>query len=628
MVQRDSRLQILGLLCSYVRLQGPHLYQVLQTSLLDNLLRCLENDTSTTVISLALTVLVMFMPHLCNSLGSYLPRLFIVFTRVLCWDKFGIVRLEDKFTNLDAYSRTSTPLSSEIHEDTVGDSAWQTLHSSFEYASSTTPDVSDYFSFLYGLYPINFLSFIREPYKFLDRVAYKDIDQLDIEEETIRQRTEFYRQRHILHPNFLTLTAETELTDQSRWMKVEPADVTAQCIGLVNKNVLAEDVKKSMRIERFDSIPESLIPTEEIPIESLLSQRDDYSPNDDITEHDHYFALPSPDNDNIDGNPQLNPGQSVSTARIGPFSRHLKSLGSPTNLGYSQSEDSRLWDMLKLQEQLHNSMSKPDDGISSLHGMLSHSTGTPVYPGSLAASPRLDAYVHSLSQNTVPRSPALRPAASDAQETIAYLQREVMLLKNDLNFERYLKQQHSSHIGHLQRKHIKESTAEAETQNLINTNKNLKAKLEEAKKAYTAARQEAKQSKSQAKKWEVELSTKIRTLREEQKAWRQDEEVTKKALEAAREEAENLRKLLAESEAEGLRSNQKLQIMKAEMEEVDKLRSFVDHLSSKLVDYERRSDEFEAQRHREEGAIAQVECMKLRLVSCEKELLKLQEYVE
>ena len=94
-VQKEYRLQVLGLLCSYVRLQGPHLYQVLQTPLLDHLLQCLENDSSTTVISLALTVLIMFMPHLCNSLAAYLPRLFIVYTRVLCWDKFGIGRIGD-----------------------------------------------------------------------------------------------------------------------------------------------------------------------------------------------------------------------------------------------------------------------------------------------------------------------------------------------------------------------------------------------------------------------------------------------------------------------------------------------------------------------------------------------------
>jgi DNA-dependent RNA polymerase auxiliary subunit epsilon len=193
-----------------------------------------------------------------------------------------------------------------------------------------------------------------------------------------------------------------------------------------------------------------------------------------------------------------------------------------------------------------------------------------------------------------------------------------MLLKNDLNFERYLKQQHLSHIGHLQRKHIKESTAEAETQNLINTNKTLKAKLEEAKKAYAASRQEALKSKNQAKKWEAELSTKFRALREEQKAWRQ--ETTSQALEASRAEAEHLQKLLEDSEAEGLRARQKLQNMNVNIDEVNKLRTFVDHLSNKLTDYDSRAQEFEMQRHNEENALQQVESMKIRLTSRDQEL--------
>ena len=627
-MQKEYRLQVLGLLCSYVRLQGPHLYQVLQTPLLDHLLQCLENDSSTTVISLALTVLIMFMPHLCNSLAAYLPRLFIVYTRVLCWDKFGIGRIGD-----DQHFRSSTPLSIDRNDDAAaagsggggGGGGWQKLTSSFETATSTTPDVGDYFSFLYGLYPINFMSFIREPYKFFDRVNYKDVDQLDIEEETIRQRTELYRQRHILHPNFLTLTAETELSDQTRWMRVEPADVTAQCIGLVNNNnnnsssIPTEETRRKARNIARSSIPEALLPTEDIPHESLLSQGDDYASGDD---RDGLWP-PKPSGPTPGGEVKALFHNQGSRVKTGPPSRDPKAPDSPTipTAGFGPPEEAHLQDMLNLQEQLQASfrdLKQSDDSPSSPRDAHHPSGPPPGYPGSATASPRLDAYVNSLNSNNMPRSPALRPAPSDTQGTIAYLQREVMLLKNDLNFERYLKQQHLSHIGHLQRKHIKESTAEAETQNLINTNKTLKAKLEEAKKAYAASRQEALKSKNQAKKWEAELSTKIRALREEQKQWRQD--ATKKALEAARSEADHLRKLLEDSEAEGLRTRQKLQSMNASIEEVNKLRTFVDHLSNKLTDYDARAQEFEMQRHNEEDALAQVERMKKRLASRDQEL--------
>ncbi|KAL7275729.1 hypothetical protein RUND412_001312 [Rhizina undulata] len=646
-VQKEYRLQILGLLCSFVRLQGPHLYQVLQTPLLDHILQCLENDTSTTVISLALTVLIMFMPHLCNSLAPYLSRLFVVYTRVLCWDKFGVVRLEEmKYagTKEDYRPMAATPLSTVTKSENNSDPiAWQKLDSSFEIATSTTPDVSDFFTFLYGLYPINFLTFIREPYKFLERMKYKDLDQLDIEEETIRQRTDYYRQRHMLHPNFLTLTAETELSDQSRWMKVEPADVTAECICLVNNNFSLASGQQKGRGGMFkQALPEALIPTEDIPHENLLSSE----------EHEDLYAA-SRSNWRESQNTTLSQD---STQTLGEFSgilgrgqrgtqsraespvvneRDIKTPDSPTiPLALAATEEeSRIQDMLDLQETLRASLQNNGSRTDlTLHHHHNHQLPPPPGPpppgpppgyGSVTASPRLEAYVHSLSNTHLPRSPALRPAPSDTQGTIAYLQREVMLLRNDLNFERHLKQQQLSHIGHLQRKHIKEYTAEAETQNLINTNKSLKAKLEEAKKAYNASRQEALKSKSQAKKWEADLSTKIRALREEQKAWRADEEATKQALQASREENDNLRKLLAETEAEGLRWKQKIMTMGTDMEEVEKLRVFVDHLSNKLKEFEEREEEFEIQKHREEAAISQVERMKARLRAREEESIVL-----
>ncbi|KAG0634257.1 Hamartin protein-domain-containing protein [Tuber brumale] len=638
-VQKEYRLQVLGLLCSFVRLQGPHLYQILQTELLDHLLQCLENDTSTTVISLALTVLIMFMPHLCNSLASYLPRLFVVYTRVLCWDKFGVVRLEEtKFAgHKDNYSRTNAPLPQAKGESC--NSPWQKLDSSFETATSTTPDVSDYFTFLYGLYPLNLMAFIREPYKFLERAKYKDVDHLDIDEETIRQRTETYRQRHTLHPNFLNLTAETELSDQSRWMKVEPADVTAECIGLVNSSIPmgpAHDPRAKGAVPTATTkpeLPEALVPTEDIPNESLLSSEavdDDHASNSDASAQSWRGDTPAiyPNNNypevlGLFSRPPVGYG---AHSRGSPYTipRDSKTPDSPT-IPHTMApceEEERLQDMIRLQENLRANLheSMKTDSTHSLPPLPGPPpSGPPPGYGSVTASPRLDAYVHSLSQNTVPRSPALRPAASDTQGTIAFLQREVMLLKNDLNFERYLKQQHLSHIGHLQRKHIKEATAEAETQNLINTNKTLKAKLEEAKKAYTISKQEALKSKSQAKKWEAELNLKIRSLREEQRAWKRDEESTKQALQAAREEADHLRKLLAENEAEGLRSRQKLQSISSEMEEVSKLRALVDHLSSKLAQHESHSEEIEMRKQSEEAALAHAERIRMRLQSREQE---------
>jgi len=618
-VQKEYRLQVLGLLCGFVRLQGPHLYQVLQTPLFEHLLQCLQIDTSTTVISLALTILIMFMPHICNSLAKYLPQLFFVYTRVLCWDKYGVVRLDEyRFLGGKETHRADSPASGK--EDSAGH-IWQKLDSSFETATSTTPDVSDFFTFLYGLYPINLVTFIREPYKYLERSDFRDVEDLDLDEETIRIRTEQYRQRHTLHPNFLTLTLESELTDQTRWMKVEPADVTALCIGLMNSNfdLSLEAVER----EGYDSIiPESLIPTEDIPMESLLSSDEDrlddfaelYSPETSYSWKESGQVARKASQGVNEPTGLLRKTPPSRSFANSPAGRSLdaKMPDSPTlpaQAGRTSLEDTKVQNMLQVQETLRTSLhgqGKNESAISLHHGSSNGYV-------SVTASPRLEAYAHSLSHSNIPRSPAIRPAASDVQATVAFLQREVMLLKNDLNFERYLKQQHLSHIGHLQRKHIKESAAEAETQNLINTNKALKAKLEEAKKAYARSKSEALAQKNQSKKWESDQNSKIRALREEQKHWKAEEESVKRELETAKRDVEHLRRLVAESEAKELLTRQRMKALETNLEMLDKYKEINEQLRNRLLEYESRQEDFEMSKHNEESAVAQSDRIKLRL---------------
>lgn len=74
MAQKDFRAQALTLLCEFVQSQPPHLHVVLETPLFDNLLRCLQYDTSTTVVTIAVTALTMLLPNVPGSLVPYLPK--------------------------------------------------------------------------------------------------------------------------------------------------------------------------------------------------------------------------------------------------------------------------------------------------------------------------------------------------------------------------------------------------------------------------------------------------------------------------------------------------------------------------------------------------------------------------
>lgn len=85
-IRADTRLQALTLLSSFLRHQSPRLYQVVHTPLVQHLVKCLMNDTSVTVLSVALTSLIMLFPHIPASLNDKLPQLFLIYSRLLCWE--------------------------------------------------------------------------------------------------------------------------------------------------------------------------------------------------------------------------------------------------------------------------------------------------------------------------------------------------------------------------------------------------------------------------------------------------------------------------------------------------------------------------------------------------------------
>ncbi|KAK6531196.1 hypothetical protein TWF281_008021 [Arthrobotrys megalospora] len=589
-VNKETRLQILGLLSSFVKMQGPHLYQILETPVLDHLLLCLQMDTSTTVISLALSTLIMFMPHIPNALANYLPRLFAIYARLLCWDHYGIVPEKNDDTFLDDSQSTIS----------FGENEWQICETSFPTATSTPPDVSEFFTFLYGMYPINFMSFIKEPYKTLDRERIKGFEDIEFDDHLIRQRSELHRQRHLLHGNFFTLTEEKELTDKARWMRSEPSDVVAQCVGLTIPSAYTYDEPSN-----HSEIPGALVPTEDIPVESLLgegSQRDT-SEDEGIGMDNHRLRVTG------NGNRRSSRGSTPGVKPVDPHGLDSPTLppAGPLPPIPNFSED-RLQDMMQLHGTLKSG--KVNGSATSLAGALAAHN---------PSSPRLSAYVQSLSLNDRIQSPALKPAATDAQGKIAYLQRENILLKNDLNFERYLKQQHLAHIGSLQRKHIKDASIEAETNNLIQTNKSLKRKIEEVQKAYQKLREEGIKTKLDSRKWEAELNSRIQKLREEKKTWKEEEESVKTQLTNSRAEATQLRKLVVDSEAKELQSRQRMQAVEQSLVELNHLKLQNEQLGQKLKEFKFTEESIEVYKEIEKAANAQVDKIKLRLKAREAE---------
>jgi solute carrier family 25 protein 16 len=178
-----------------------------------------------------MTALVMFLPHIPITTSKHLPALFNIYSRMLFWDR------ERRAT--DILPRDDDDEKSEEEPPPEQDRSWVKLTYLLESEDEKVPELLHYFTFLYGLYPINFMSYIRKPQRYLRHADFGAAEDLDIEPTEIRERSEPFRRVHLLHPNFFMLTLEIELTDNNRWQKSEAADVVAECMALYS---LGEDV--------------------------------------------------------------------------------------------------------------------------------------------------------------------------------------------------------------------------------------------------------------------------------------------------------------------------------------------------------------------------------------------------
>ncbi len=216
-VRREHRDSALSLLCAFVSSGPPHLHLILQTPLFGNILHSLQKDESTSTVTLALVSLIMILPFIPSSLVSFLPTLFNIYARLLFWDRDS------------TFAKQHTEMGAENEKG--GGIPWDKALLDPDNDGHSMSYLSEYFTILYGLYPINFLDYIRKPQRYLRHA--NNPEDIDVQAVEIRDRSEQFRKQHVLHPNFYSLTIESERTDMSRWIKSEADEVLADCMALV-----------------------------------------------------------------------------------------------------------------------------------------------------------------------------------------------------------------------------------------------------------------------------------------------------------------------------------------------------------------------------------------------------------
>uniref|UniRef100_A0A667ZSB4 TSC complex subunit 1b n=1 Tax=Myripristis murdjan TaxID=586833 RepID=A0A667ZSB4_9TELE len=180
MTKQACRLPTLTLLGHVVRKQPSWIHKIARYPLLLSLLKCLKTDTDVVVLITGVLVLITLLPMIPQAGKQHLWEFFDIFGRLASWNLKNPGHVSEVYL---------------IH-----------LHAS----------VYSLFHRLYGMYPCNFVSYLRSHYSMKEN--------METFEEVVKPMLEHVR----IHPELVTGTKDHEL-DPTRWKKFEIHDIVIEC---------------------------------------------------------------------------------------------------------------------------------------------------------------------------------------------------------------------------------------------------------------------------------------------------------------------------------------------------------------------------------------------------------------
>ncbi|KAJ7285718.1 hypothetical protein C8J57DRAFT_1285608 [Mycena rebaudengoi] len=176
-----------------------------------------------------------------------------------------------------------------------------------------------------------------------------------------------------------------------------------------------------------------------------------------------------------------------------------------------------------------------------------------------------------------PQSAADASVPSHIAQAISGLQREVLLLRNELNFELWLSRENVKHVGRLYQDQILSRDAEVERQGLYNKLRNYRSQVAKLEEELRHHKTSASSSKVKYADWNSELQKKLQDFRDQKKSWVNEAA----ALRAADKEAQALFEAQGLLLAEATKEVFELQTQKKESQ----------HKIDRLHDYERQIEQ-------------------------------------
>lgn len=265
-LQLEHRQMILSLVSCYVSefSKTKKVKLIFDTPLIDSIYNTLLYDNSSTALTIASKVFAMILPHICtcSSFNPFIP--FLIYGRLALWTSFSYDFMQSpedqQATTVNQPGNISNSLALQLSnpdnkKDDISLSAfgnylvapkgWSVLTSTFDLPDVYMIDIKPLFSLLYGLYPLNFLSYIRNPKAYLSTkdMSYRKADSVSPmvfpeswNGDVIKDRSLQLFRSYFINPLIAAHSIDEEF-DTSTILRTFPlpADIASHCFSLGDK---------------------------------------------------------------------------------------------------------------------------------------------------------------------------------------------------------------------------------------------------------------------------------------------------------------------------------------------------------------------------------------------------------
>jgi len=298
-------------------------------------------------------------------------------------------------------------------------------------APSRPPDPKRYFTFLYGIYPCNVITFIRHPDRYLAAHPCECPYELPwdeiIDEDELKSRSRVFLRAHTVHPWIISQNSEEELANTSPdW----PSDVPTMVATFV-----LLDIRNATAVW-----PQGSGSQRESFLENVQTAEDIWNEGGEILEEGANVKVWPSESLRQKARP------TISIQQLVDIHLALKS-GLPLDITSNSSQGTNATPRVGSSSRpLPAFESAADTLFEQLSEERTEGSGSPV---SQAASSNLN------------------HAGKLKDDAIKLLQRDNLLLMNELSFELFLRRQHLAQVAALHTENINSRKSEMERQRMV-----------------------------------------------------------------------------------------------------------------------------------------------------------------